>query len=158
MLALMLFCVFFQVLCRYVFHLPSAWTEELGRYLMICLAFFGSVPAFHTGDHLGAFFLRDSLKGRFKGIVLAIGNLVMIVFSVCMIYGAFKMIPLAAATRSPSMQFLHLSTLYVCFVIGFSLSLLYILRDMILSVKLIIDGDDSNLLNGKSSPFAKEAD
>lgn len=44
--------VLLQFLSRYVFNDSVAWTEEIGRYLLIGVAYAGSVIALRKGEHI----------------------------------------------------------------------------------------------------------
>lgn len=46
-LLLMLACISLQIVARYIFDAPPAWTEELGRYAMIWGAMFGATCAYY---------------------------------------------------------------------------------------------------------------
>lgn len=48
-LTTMLACVLIQIVARYVFSEPPAWTEELARYAMIWAGFSGATVAFRRG-------------------------------------------------------------------------------------------------------------
>lgn len=156
LLALTFVCVLFQVACRYVFHIPAPWTEELAKFAMMGLVYFGAVSVLRTGNHLGAFFLRDLTHGRLRGILLVISNLVVLTFLGVMILGAIKMIPVVHNTVASTMSFFHLSTVYICFAIACAMMVIYALKDLVLSVKLLLDGDETHLQESKSSPFAEE--
>lgn len=53
LMALMVLCVTWQVLSRYVLASPSSWTEELSRYLLIWVGLLGGAYAYHVKMHLG---------------------------------------------------------------------------------------------------------
>jgi TRAP-type C4-dicarboxylate transport system permease small subunit len=44
--------VLLQFLSRYVFNDSVAWTEEIARYLLIGVAYFGSLTALRRGGHI----------------------------------------------------------------------------------------------------------
>lgn len=44
---------FFQVLCRFVFHFPAAWTEEVMRAMFVWTTFIGASLGVKYGSHLG---------------------------------------------------------------------------------------------------------
>lgn len=46
-LVLMLATVMFQVVARYIFFSPPAWTEELARYAMVWSGFLGATVSFY---------------------------------------------------------------------------------------------------------------
>lgn len=48
-LALMVVCMLIQIVGRYIFAEPPAWTEELARYAMIWAGFIGATTAFKRG-------------------------------------------------------------------------------------------------------------
>lgn len=48
-LTAMLVCILIQIVARYIFSEPPAWTEELARYAMIWAGFSGATVAFRRG-------------------------------------------------------------------------------------------------------------
>ena len=44
--------VVWQVLSRYLFVVPAAWTEELARFLLIWIGMLGAAYAYRQGSHL----------------------------------------------------------------------------------------------------------
>jgi TRAP-type C4-dicarboxylate transport system permease small subunit len=48
-LQVMLISILLQVVARYVFSAPPAWTEELGRYAMIWASMAGAAMAYYRG-------------------------------------------------------------------------------------------------------------
>lgn len=46
-MVVMLVSVLIQIVARYIFQSPPAWTEELGRYAMIWAAMFGATCAYY---------------------------------------------------------------------------------------------------------------
>lgn len=44
--------IFIEVLFRYCFMIPAAWSEELARYLFVALSFLGSSYAYAKHDHI----------------------------------------------------------------------------------------------------------
>ena len=65
--------VVWQVLSRYLFVVPAAWTEELARFLLIWIGMLGAAYAYRQGSHLGIDLLAEKLaeigKRRLHGIV-----------------------------------------------------------------------------------------
>ncbi|MBM6581199.1 TRAP transporter small permease [Microvirga sp. BT689] len=43
---------FVQVVLRYIFNNPQAWSEEVGRYLFVWITFLGSAVAFARDSHI----------------------------------------------------------------------------------------------------------
>jgi TRAP-type C4-dicarboxylate transport system permease small subunit len=52
LLAAMVIAVLWQVVSRYLLGAPSAWTEELARYLLVWLTLFGAAYAVGQKRHL----------------------------------------------------------------------------------------------------------
>ena len=56
----MVVSVTWQILSRYLFVVPAAWTEELARFLLIWIGMLGAAYAYRTRSHLGL----DLLAGK----------------------------------------------------------------------------------------------
>ena len=50
-------CVFYQFFTRYVLNDSAAWTEEIARYLLICIVFVGIASATRRTRHIHVDFL-----------------------------------------------------------------------------------------------------
>jgi TRAP-type C4-dicarboxylate transport system permease small subunit len=62
----MVVSVTWQVLSRYLFVVPAAWTEELARFLLIWIGMLGAAYAYRTNSHLGLDLLPAKLTGSRK--------------------------------------------------------------------------------------------
>ena len=62
----MVVSVAWQVLSRYLFVIPAAWTEELARFLLIWIGMLGAAFAYRSGSHLGLDILPAKLQGKSK--------------------------------------------------------------------------------------------
>ena len=72
--------VFYQFFTRYVLNDSASWTEEIARYLLICMVFVGVSAAVRTSRHIHVDFLYR-LVPRSAGRVLAtLVDVVKIVF------------------------------------------------------------------------------
>ena len=72
--------VFYQFFTRYVLNDSASWTEEIARYLLICMVFVGIAAAVRTSRHIHVDFLYR-LVPRTAGRVLAtLVDVVKIVF------------------------------------------------------------------------------
>ncbi len=74
--------VVWQVLSRYLFVVPAAWTEELARFLLIWIGMLGAAYAYRQGSHLGIDLLANKLTERGKQ------RLHSIVHTVCLLFVA----------------------------------------------------------------------
>ena len=64
--ALMLALLLIQVICRYVFHMPLAWAEELVRYTYIGVSFVGAIVAVRERSHISIDILPSLLQNKIK--------------------------------------------------------------------------------------------
>ena len=72
--------VFYQFVTRYVLNDSASWTEEIARYLLICMVFVGIAAAVRTSRHIHVDFLYR-LVPRTAGRALAtLVDVVKIVF------------------------------------------------------------------------------
>jgi TRAP-type transport system small permease protein len=56
--------VFYQFFTRYVLNDSAAWTEEIARYLLICMVFVGTAAAVRTSRHIHVDFLYRVIPPR----------------------------------------------------------------------------------------------
>ena len=80
--------VFAQVLTRYVFHSPLAWSEELARYIFIWLIWLGTSISMKSKEHIRMDMLSNALHGKAKVGLDLFSNILMLAFCVFLvIYG-----------------------------------------------------------------------
>lgn len=70
----------FQVINRFVLHIPAAWTEEMGRYCFVWLSMFGSVKALHSDVHLSVDIIEQKLKGNTRLMVNILAEIIVLTF------------------------------------------------------------------------------
>lgn len=74
--------VVWQVLSRYLFVVPAAWTEELARFLLIWIGMLGAGYAYRQGSHLGIDLLATRLSAPGRKILHNV------VHAVCLLFAA----------------------------------------------------------------------
>jgi TRAP-type C4-dicarboxylate transport system permease small subunit len=77
----MVVAVTWQVLSRYLFVVPAAWTEELARFLLIWIGTLGAAYAYGNGSHLGLDLLPSRLKGANRTILIQLTHFVCMLFA-----------------------------------------------------------------------------
>ncbi len=85
LLAAMVVVTFVNVVMRYLGESSFLWGEEVGRHLMIWLAFVGSGLALRNGAHIGIDSLEDSLPQRAARVLRAAIALILLVLFVALI-------------------------------------------------------------------------
>ena len=115
--------VFAQVVARYVFNQPPAWTEELARFCQVWIILLASSICLRKGSHLAVDYLGPSLtRGARRAVALFTGCLVAIYSAVVVIWGA-RLLMVGLVQTSPAMQ-LNMGLVYLVFPIAGGLMLL----------------------------------
>ncbi len=88
-LAVMTVLVVYQVITRYVFSAPSAFSEALSQYLFVWMIMFGSAYVYGSLEHLTIDLLKDKFPPKMNMIVEVITYLCLFAFIllICVIGG-----------------------------------------------------------------------
>jgi len=149
------FCILVQIAVRYISKTSVPWTEEIARYLLILVAFFGGALCSRDGEHLGAYFLRDRFKGKTKVIVYLFNSIVSLGFIVFIMPGIVIMAKRNMNQTAYTNDWIKIGWLYIGQLFGFIMMMLYTVRDIIHIISLLLtDGDIKK--SGGSSPFEEE--
>lgn len=93
LLGLMLLQVLWQVFSRYILRVPSSFTDELSRFLLIWIGLLGASYATGKKMHLTIDLLPNSLTGRKKKMLnLIIHMLVMLFAFLVMVIGGVRLV------------------------------------------------------------------
>jgi len=93
LMSLMVLNVTWQVISRYVLMNPSAFTDELSRYMLIWLGMLGAAYVAGQDKHLAIDLLPQKLTGKPKQNLLIIINCVIIFFAVAvMVLGGLNLV------------------------------------------------------------------
>ncbi|WP_201777035.1 TRAP transporter large permease subunit [Martelella endophytica] len=103
-LALMSVLIIYQVVARFIFNNPSAYTEELLSFLLIWLGILGGAFCFMEGRHLNLPLLIDMLGERGQHRLRAINALLTLGFGVVMCIGGYHSIVDGMMTVSPMLR------------------------------------------------------
>lgn len=103
-LAIMVVLVFGNVVLRYGFNSGLAVSDELSRWLFVWITFLGAVVAIKEGTHLGTDTLISRLSVRGQKICFVIANLLMLFCCGLLAKGAWQIVGMNMATRSPVME------------------------------------------------------
>lgn len=106
--------IFVQVICRYVLLIPTAWAEELARYLFVWTSYLGSAYALNEGGHIEVdivpqlaqkvSFIKN--KKKFIDGLEFIANIITLVFLLyfCFIWAEYLGIVSKSTQTSPTMH------------------------------------------------------
>lgn len=130
--------IFVQVICRYVLLIPTAWAEELARYLFVWTSYLGSAYALNEGEHIEVdivpqlaqkvSFIKN--KKKFIDGLEFIANIITLVFLLyfCFIWAEYLGIVSKSTQTSPTMH-IPMFLVYSPVVLG---SVLMIFHDIYL--------------------------
>lgn len=102
--AVMVVVVFLQVLFRFVIHQPLAWTEELGRYLLVWITFLGAGYGMSTKAHPSIEILYDRAGPLIKKGLTIVTTILIIFFFWNVIIHSFEFIQRSMAQTSPVLR------------------------------------------------------
>ena len=109
--------VFAQVVARYVFNSPPAWTEELARFCQVWIVLLTSSICVRKGSHLAVDYLGPSLPpAARKALGVATGVLIIAYSAVVTVWG-FKLMAVGSLQVSPAMQ-INMAVVYAVFPIA----------------------------------------
>ena len=72
--------VFYQFFTRYALNDSAAWTEEIARYLLICMVFVGTAAAVRTSRHIHVDFLYRLIPRGAGRVLSTLVDVVKVVF------------------------------------------------------------------------------
>jgi len=121
--AVLTIAVFAQVVARYVFNQPPAWTEELARFCQVWIILLASSICLRKGSHLAVDYLGPALgRGARRAVAVFTGCLIAIYSAVVVIWGA-RLLMIGLSQTSPAMQ-LNMGLVYLVFPVAGGLMLL----------------------------------
>lgn len=130
MLVFLTILVVLQVTTRFVINVPLAWTEEIAKYLMIYIVFFGSGLAMRNNQHIAIDFMVEILKGKSKVVLEKIILWICGIFSVFLIYFGSQLTFRVIEQSTPTLQY-SMAWAYAAIPLGALLMLLNIIAALI---------------------------
>jgi TRAP-type C4-dicarboxylate transport system permease small subunit len=133
-MVVMVVLVFGNVVLRYGFNSGITMSEELSRWLLVWLTFFGAIVALRDHKHLGVDTLVQRLPPFLKRVCFVVSYLLMIFASYLLLNGSWKQVLITAGDRAPATS-LSVGIFYASGVV-FGISALVILGHDLLRVAL----------------------
>ena len=94
-----------QVFCRYILNSSLGWAEELCTYLFVWLVFLGVALAVKDRTHIRVDILLCRFPYRVRQQVEVFNNVVVLVFTVAMVWLGFRMVVVMSGALSPALNF-----------------------------------------------------
>jgi TRAP-type C4-dicarboxylate transport system permease small subunit len=112
-------CVFYQFFTRYALNDSAAWTEEIARYLLICVVFAGIAAAVRRTRHIHVDFLFRVLPARMGRVLSTLIDFARVAF-----FGIATGLTIQMMTRMPHLQMtiidLPMNIVYGVCAVGFA--------------------------------------
>ncbi len=112
LLSIMFLVTLYQVAARAV-GLSSVWSEELARFLYVCLVFVGTIPLMRDDEHIRAGVIVDRLRGRVAITFRLLTTIVTVPFIAVMTWGAWTNTRLNWHTYAPTLDWLCIGYIYL---------------------------------------------
>ena len=132
-----------QIVVRLIFHISTAWTEEVSKFMLIWLSFIGAVGALIKGDHMLVDILSTNYSPRMKKCSRILNDIAVICFSAFLFVYGIKLCanPIIRRSLTPAMQIPRV-WLYVILPITMAVMVVYSSYDLILSIKTWSEKDN----------------
>ena len=127
--------VFYAVVCRYVLRSAPFWVEEVARFMMVYMTFFGSALAFRKRQHVGfEFVLTRVLPLKSRPYIVLLTDVVTLIFFSFVIYHGVRFATQGAGIISPATG-INMALVYSGVSIGCSFCLVQVFITMIRDVR-----------------------
>ncbi|WP_369018735.1 TRAP transporter small permease [Thermatribacter velox] len=124
--SLMLLSAVTQVLFRYALRISVPWTEELARYLLIYITFWGGAIAIRTREHISIPALLERLSEKTRSLIELIFIALMIIFLAVAFLGSLTMIRVTWETPTGSIGWLTMGMVYLALPTGVIFMFIYL--------------------------------
>ena len=127
LLSLMTILVTYQVIVRYFFNSPNAYTEIISKYMFVWLIMYGSAYVFGLREHMNIAFVREKLPAKIRIIIEIVSEIIIVLFAAgVLVYGGFKqmadqMVQLDATLQIPIGVIYSAVPISSCFIIFYFL-------------------------------------
>lgn len=139
-LGIMSVLVVYQVVTRYVFNAPSAFSEALAQYLFVWMIMFGSAYVYGSLEHLTIDLLKDRFSPGLNLLVEIVSNLCLFAFIlfVCVV-GGWKYTA-SQTKRIDASLHIPMSYLYISVPFTGVITMFYAVYNIIRSIRNYKDG------------------
>ena len=121
--AVLTVAVFAQVVARYVFNQPPAWTEELARFCQVWIILLASSICIRKGSHLAVDYLGPALAPKARRVIAVITGCLIAFYSAVVVIWGGRLMLIGLVQTSPAMQ-LNMGLVYLVFPVAGGLMLL----------------------------------
>jgi TRAP-type C4-dicarboxylate transport system permease small subunit len=138
LVAAMTAVVLAQVVARYIFNNPLAWTEEAAIFAMIWMTFLVAPIAYRTGGNVAIDVIRDLFKGRWQAVVQIVLNLLVVLLLIVLLRQSILYVGRGMGSVVASLG-IRSAWLYIIMPIGVAGMLLVGIEIVLRAVRGLID-------------------
>ncbi len=124
----------FQVVNRYLLHLPIAWTEELTRYAFVWVSLLGSVRGARDNAHIKVDVFVAMMAPAVQRIVDLLIGIIVLVLLITVVVSGLELLPGAMYRRASTID-VSLFYLYVSIPLCGILMLVFTLKNTVENFK-----------------------
>jgi TRAP-type C4-dicarboxylate transport system permease small subunit len=125
----MMLVALFQVVSRYAF-IPAIWTEELARILFVASSLLGIAVCVARREHIIVDYFLDRMPPARRETVLALFDVLVLVFLLVWLRGALRLHALNATTVYVTVPWFKVSWIFAIEIASILLMILFILADL----------------------------
>lgn len=143
LLSFMTIFIFFQVLSRFVFDAPLAWSEEAARFVFVWTIYISAALAVKKREHISVEVGIMFLKGKAKKAAHILADLIFLVFTIFLLKdGIFLVKHLSGSQQISPALGLPMNLIYIIVPLGYGLMMLRLIQRIIADVKHLNDPDE----------------
>lgn len=132
LVAIMSLSVLLQVFFRYFLDSPLVWSEELARFCMIWITFFGATVALRNKSLVAVDIVVEKLSGKYRKIITIANYTFMIFMCGFLFYMSSKlMFSLSVAIQKSAAIRLPMRYVYICLPVSYALMLVHLIIQFI---------------------------
>jgi len=93
-----------QIVFRYVFNIPLAWSEEMARFSFAWVSFFGASALMRVREHINVAVFVDRFPPRLRAVAVFLANICALIFAYYFLVGGIALTTNEWAQLAPAMQ------------------------------------------------------
>lgn len=122
--SVMVLSIFLQIIQRFAFASPNAWSEELTRYSFAWLSMIGAAVAVRKYRHMNIDYFINKLPARGKKVLEAFNNILVVALLFILIIYGFQLVAITFKQISPGLN-IPMAYAYLSVPVGGILMLLF---------------------------------
>jgi TRAP-type C4-dicarboxylate transport system permease small subunit len=124
----------YAVIMRYVFHMPPAWSMELGRYMFLWMVMLCAALVTREQSHIQMQFMVNLMPPKLRFAWLTIIRVLMIAFCWILIEYGMRIYPIVGEASSPTLN-ISMGYMYLSVPMGGLLMALFLLEIIVRSFR-----------------------